>query len=941
MKYLDWNFCIASHFFNKVNSGKDVYLYITKNDIISIGKPNLKGIEEEEVWQDFLNAIKFGIPGSVDCVTIVDKAVYSYKLWKRPGLKSIQSSTLQYPFYVAYLVFFILPLTEDNSEFHSRNYYGRLKAFLNINNIKQKIDKLNAFENLWSDLEDWSIIAKDGNLGMFSLGNFSKNYLYVGKPYSQCIFSQSSIKKLPNLFSKAGLIPNLICSLDEIKSILIKYGVSILGFKTGIVNVIKKSQSDELGKSILKIAHREYLKWNGEINELVNSNVSERVTKNFTYSRIFLQLKPNEDNCEIAFSYRMYSSNIYPEDLKLGEFTNLYQTGGWSRTLSIPFKESFSLEDNLNKWIAKYPSQDIRLFMNGSSYDFSSSFWIETNCLIKTSWMFLLCKNNFVDKIAEWGNHFLKGHFLSVDFKGIPYGYFLFKFLNPSESHQEIQILQFSSTKTIKLNEALQVDHRTYTDDFLPEISVINGDGTESPYLEFKDNGERMILKKKNSVNDLWILPAKITDRDFYVNLEGEKLSAYNKSYRIVTSDRSAILVKGDKLARRDCFGKSTTIELEQYCLGSNVINPGKASQRSYSPWETLFASPKENLPEDIYISDYIHHPGNILLSFLTFKSCSKSIDFYNAFELLYNRQFSEGFRDESINYSKIKKTSLNFYDYLGFLDYDYENDRIVVNQPQLIFIPAEYGRKVLLIGARDRALVNEIVAKAPTFNLQVDISPQLLENRHLLLPDAITIKAYGTSKELYGEHNLIAFANELGIDFNSKDLLQLSLQHFSADIHAFEIDMIANHELNDMNWDFAPYVFNYETLNFDRVENKDLSKKCLLCEYRVRPWQYYHLLWLDNKCYKVDKNWGRFLILKYKQKQNVILFDGLNEKVAIPFQLPLPRILAESIMILSGLAPAFKRINEINYRVYSNIPGIFAENLFQKLAQYPKPTHL
>ena len=36
MNYLDWNDCLLSHFFNTENEGKEVFLYITKNEIINL-----------------------------------------------------------------------------------------------------------------------------------------------------------------------------------------------------------------------------------------------------------------------------------------------------------------------------------------------------------------------------------------------------------------------------------------------------------------------------------------------------------------------------------------------------------------------------------------------------------------------------------------------------------------------------------------------------------------------------------------------------------------------------------------------------------------------------------------------------------------------------------------------------------------------------------------
>ena len=66
-----------------------------------------------------------------------------------------------------------------------------------------------------------------------------------------------------------------------------------------------------------------------------------------------------------------------------------------------------------------------------------------------------------------------------------------------------------------------------------------------------------------------------------------------------------------------------------------------------------------------------------------------------------------------------------------------------------------------------------------------------------------------------------------------------------------------------------------------------------------------------------------------------LILFDSTSNKVAIPVETPLPRLLSEAIMLLSGLAPDFKEIDGKKYRVYENVFGIFTQNLFRlKLGQ-------
>jgi hypothetical protein len=133
------------------------------------------------------------------------------------------------PPFVAYLILYIIPLTESYDEkFNAINFYGKVNVFF------QKYQILNCFtersigtgnfqtiSHLWNAVEEWSIITKNCDLGIFELKKFGNpNWIHVGKPFSQCVLPPGSINKLPELFYEAGLIPNSAYSHDEFRKIL-------------------------------------------------------------------------------------------------------------------------------------------------------------------------------------------------------------------------------------------------------------------------------------------------------------------------------------------------------------------------------------------------------------------------------------------------------------------------------------------------------------------------------------------------------------------------------------------------------------------------------------------------------------------------------------------------------------------------------------------------
>lgn len=937
MTYSEWNLLISNYFFNPKAAGKEVRLYLTKSDIINLGREKLTEKNDKEIWSDFIKSIINGIPGSYGC--ILSKARYVHSKNSLVGKNKpdgtpaeIEHVPVLYPPFISYLAFLVLPLVETDcsATFRRNNYYRNLNSFLNENGIPESIGT-NDFRKhninlLWKDLEVWANIKTNGDLGIFTVAEFTNaNWVYVGKVFSQCVMPPRFLNRLPELFEAIGLVPDTFYE-DRFLQEKIKNSRTDLIPKSTL-DFLKKD--DELSNSIIQTIQRQYRKWTGETHEEIEEGATLRKKRNYTVAPLFLQFEVNTNDEEIKFSYRMYSSNDYPEDLKFGELENLYEINGWSKTFPIKFKEGLELKDNFNKWIAKFPDRDVRLFVSAGTFQLSNDFWIETDVLSKTDRMFLLCDNDKKTIIEEWGKTFGNGNFKQEDFEGLPENYSLFWFRNPTKGLSEISILTLYAEKRIELVGGLKVNFRTYTNDFLPEVEIINSDGNEKVYFQYKGTDEKIFLSKKTSLNNRWLLPEKTAIKaDFYIKVENENFTGNELAYNLASSDNTALKVDGSKLPKRNSFGRNIITDAEQYCLGSNIVNPAKSSKRVFCPLSWIFASTNQETTTTISTAVFNNHSGNSLCNFLSLKGTLITEEFFNAFEFYFSKEFSI---TENTNLTKLKRASLNFYDFIGILDYDYETKSIVLNPPQFIFIPTTQGRKVLLIGARDTVLIKAIIEKSPSHDLQVEITKQFSSNERLLLPDVITIKAFGTPSENYGERNLKALADELQIKFSDDYFPQLALQDFSANIADYETTLQETNE-NDYGW--ARYIFNPETLRFEKSETENFDKSFSLLEYKLNEYTYQHKLWKDNKCYQVDLNWGRFVALKHFDK-NEILFDSTSQKVAIPVSMPLPRLLSEAIMLLSGKAPDFKDIDGKKYRVYENVIGIFTQNLFRlKLGQ-------
>lgn len=936
MRYLEWNNIISSYFFNSANAGKDIHLYLTKKDIINIVRHQFNEKTDDEIWLDYITSIKSGLPGSSG--NIVAKARHAYSKKNLLVLKYLDGISIDvlYPPYISYLVFFVLPLIENFEivDRRANNYYSRLNDFLQNNQITENIGttdfRNNEINYLWEDLSNWANVKNNGDLGIFKVIPFSNSsWVYVGKVFSQCVLPPKFMNQLPQLFESIGLVPDTFYD-DKFLQEKIKNSRTDLIPKSTL-DFLKKD--DELSNSIIQTIQRQYKKWSGESHEEIEEGKTTRKKRKYTIAPLFLQLKVNENDEEVIFSYRMYSSNDYPEDLKFGEHENLYETNGWSKTLPLVFNEGLELKDNFNKWIAKFPNREVRLFVSAATFQLSNDFWIETDILSKTERMYLLCKNDKTELIKEWGNTFRNGDFNQVDFDGLPDKYSLFWFRNPTQGHTHFSILTLYTEKRIELVSGLKVNFRTYSDDFLPEVEIVNSDGNENVILQYKDSDEKIKLTKKTSLSNRWLLPTETkVNTDFYIKVENESFSGNEIAFNLISSKNTACKIDEAKLPKRDSFGRIINTDLEQYSLGSNIINPDSHKQ---IPYMHLFRSTNTDFLDQIATAKFDNHCGNKFSDFLSLKGVLTTEEFYKAFEFYYAKGFSE--QSGNFNITKLKRASLNFYDFIGILDYDYETKNIVLNPPQFIYIPTLRGRKVLLIGARDSALIETIINAAPKRNLQVEISKQFSSNERLLLPDVITIKAYKQNSDNFSEKSLKEFADEMRIKFIDNSLPQIAFLNFSANITEYE-SLLQHIDENDYDW--ARFRFNTETLKFEKSEEETIDKSFSLLQYKLNEYTYQYKLWKNNNCYQIDMNWGKFIALKHFKK-NVILFDDAHNKVAIPIELPLPRLLSESIMLLSGFAPDFKVIEEKKYRIYENIPSIFTTNLFSRLGQKPINTKL
>jgi hypothetical protein len=931
MKYLEWNNKIAEHFFNPENAGKDVYLFITKAEVISLGRSFFHGESDDEIWHSFILAIQKGLPGSQGNITSKAKDCFI-----RRGLIRIDNIPLDYRPYIGYLVFFVLPLIEDiDGTYSANNYYDRLNRFLKKNNIDQRLDladfRNNNINSLWNDLEIWSNIKKSGDLGRFRVNEFANpNWTYVGKPFSQSILPPRAIVRLPELFHEAGMVPNMSYPADEIRSVLLKHGVKILGINSNVIELLRKHTSNELGESILETVNKEFEKWTGGTNLSPFISPEEKRKRQYIVAPLLLQFKLNENDGILDFSYRIYSSHDYPEDLEITGQKDLYERNGFSRKIDLPVRytlSAFNLTDEYNKWIFKFPQKDPRIFLNAGYNQLSSNYWIEVDKIRKDDWMYLLASNKTQEKIVEWGKHFKEGNFLILtnEYDGIPDNHSLFKFRNPQESLSGIPILTIYTEKLIRFIGGLKLSFRSYLKAHAPKVYIENGEGHENILLQYKDRDEVIPLKKDCENKNIWILPTETDiDTDFYLRIEGEELDEYRQAYKL--EDANYKLLSNEILPRKNKY--DTPPSLNEYYIQGNFVSAKTVNTTvdglSFHPINNTYSAktPTSN-----------RYCENILLTWLTAKRQCSIQEYNQSFETIFCNAFA--YDTSRIQLNRI--ITLNLLDSLGFIDYDYTKNKITTLPPKLVLIPSNQGKKAILIGGRDEGLVKSILAISPNHNINTSIKTNTLKHQNLLIPDSIVLESHCAL-------DIQKLALELGIEFDEWYIIKLK-ESIIPSIDEYEYFILENKlSISQVDHDWAKKVFNIKSLRFENLDNS--SKSYSLVEYAYTTYWKEYGLWIDGNYYKIeDKNWGKYLVINhYSEKEEgyqkntffskpKLIYRG-NNSLYIPASLPLPRMMARMLLQASGQIPEFKEFSFDGikrwYNVYHNVPSLLSDNFFR-----------
>jgi hypothetical protein len=933
MDYLEWNNAIASHFFNEANSGKDVYLYATRSDIISWGRETQQFQEstDDEIWADFvqaINRVKFEWGQGLDINRIeIERnnpsiiarviGVYDY------GNLNFFIGQSEYPLYLSFLVVLVLPLAEidDDNQFPTRGgaYYERANGKLSeygftiidnelCSNTFRKIC-LNEDDgkDIWQALENWS---RQRNLGTFSKPNLQgqNTNRWLRTVFTQALISESEVNRFKLLFSALDLPVGLNLSDEEIANLLRNGETKQIVFR-GREN---RYQSAINNANLINLFRQKYEKWDGKTRiETTDRNTGIRtIGDEGTRYNIYLTLRFNNNNT-IQLRHRIWYKNPTesPETLYFENLRETYlNSNGWSdaefEVANITQQKRYT--DSENNIDAIFRPSEIYLFQQ-----LIQNVWVSRAKYEKGCKYYILVRDNH--HAVEW----LDANAESLTDYQLPASFLLFRIENAQNSCEGCSLLTLPvfNANNIKITDSNNIiiskDRvQTVFSNLFPvefKISDITVNHTVSAEFDAPDREQSAL--EYDEYRDVWML------NDRLYQYEEFKIKIYLNGEQVFESPQKYVYTEPTlnnlQESLRDEFGNYVEQENQAITRGLELIVTDVSALDS-----TLNAQQQQ-----ITKGQYSPEQDALLYAISSIGIMDKK-QFREIVGLIIKNQYANNQEVE-----KDRFDLLNEYERLGFVNYDYYNNesKVTVNKPTLIRLPVRYERivnqiteikprdsyfRAVFVGARTPEFVNELELYCNNNNVLVEYR-QSDDNR--LLPQQIVLYA-----RKLGDLKKVAQCMQ-GKFQKNKVFAEILFKKILSITDYTERIIQDENRIYDYPQDAVLYK-NFKCLDYGgNLSNKTTFNNQLdLVTYSPGTYKEQTVLWYRGNQYPVDKYWGYFVVMSLMNVVNRhIIVDEINCIIKIPVQLRFPRIYARVFSLMSAMRPNTECIDGVRYKCY------------------------
>jgi hypothetical protein len=277
------------------------------------------------------------------------------------------------------------------------------------------------------------------------------------------------------------------------------------------------------------------------------------------------------------------------------------------------------------------------------------------------------------------------------------------------------------------------------------------------------------------------------------------------------------------------------------------------------------------------------------------------------------------------------RNITIRFLDSLGHCEFDFDNRKVHVCSPLLVLLPTCGLPRAILTGARSPSLLKKLKQAVRKESESTRFIRQQ-HKKYRIIPEAIIIET--TDLGLISE-----IARSSKISYNDA-VSAWEIVNFASGIQEIrkKSDFRKRDELNWKHRIFSPKQMRFIT----QSENNDEVR---LVEY-TNPvtQQRRHWLWKGNLATKVDRDWGRYIVLA-NYRVRILVYDEIRNRLCVPEYIPLPRFFSRALTLCSGMVPLRCKIsahNEYGFppnlpvNLYSEAPPEIVNILSKKISQVP-----
>lgn len=485
LTYLEWNDVLIKYYFNEDTAGKEVIIFADKEKIDNIAE------QHGECYDDFKNRVVEGPPWA-RAGNICKVAYDTFDNWR--------SRRLEYPPYFAYLVFFVAVATIE-SDFSDQAYYPLLRQALGEEPLTGMYPSFDKIDELWEDLEKWSIVDMNESLGRFTKRLRDKRS-HVGLPLSQVILSDKERKKLPQFFSEFALDPADPPTIDVIAQRLALWGRRELNRRTQKLFDGNTDTQKDLRQALAELVLNDLLDWNG-ICEITQETETSRRSSRETVVGAHICMEIDEFAGVAKASLRIKSNNPFPDEGLSFDYDGktlkcIGSRPGWSSKLAIEtngqtkyfdpieldWTKSYRFTDPEESWTSRFRGCDIRVFLPGSMEGLPG--WIERQKVQPHTRYYVCCRKEKSEEIERWGRSENK-RFDKIEMIGFEKGWELFSAEDIKASCPGVDVLTLPGKSILHIRGGIRIGRTNKFLDVAPPHIIVD-EGTDAVVLTINGN---------------------------------------------------------------------------------------------------------------------------------------------------------------------------------------------------------------------------------------------------------------------------------------------------------------------------------------------------------------------------------------------------------------------------------------------------------------------